>query len=534
MLRKGLLEEVTGLVESGAFVPETPASLAIGYRQVLQYLLRSEPVEADSQALRRFLQSFGTASRNYAVSQMHWFIKEPALAWLAADPRDPQGVAKSIAQLSALPRAAFDSYRTQDGSLREAQMSQGASMAGFASRLDEVRLMNNVVVAELLSQADLCTNRIPEHIRSVPEPSPCLLHLPRAGAVPFAKVYWLGRHRTWGWGNPLGKLHKQGIQLLESYGWRRVDEGDTQAVPVFCWCTRKAADFPASGSCDSFLPLIRPFPQDVTDQLDDKGLLAAHLEAANLSQVSPPTWAAEAFHLNPPHMDGPWFLKHVRGVKGNAVHLFEDVAAVTRRLESLGRGREHFVVQRAVRPPALVNGRKYVVRVHAVLHASDIGVAAYCHENMVVLDHGTNYTPDTSSRAAHISSAAPSKHCPKPRLLDDKTLATQVHALVACTFAAVLAHVPRGPLAPANAELCSVFGLDIVTDSSGQAWLIEVNSYPAIASGTMAGVDPVIYTELVRDLLKLVVLPCLDSSTPAGRFVRLDIEHAVLHRADSM
>ena len=45
-------------------------------------------------------------------------------------------------------------------------------------------------------------------------------------------------------------------------------------------------------------------------------------------------------------------------------------------------------------------------------------------------------------------------------------------------------------------------------------WLLEVNSYPAIHSGTMSSVDAEVYTALVRDILSLVVLPALRNLPP--------------------
>ena len=57
--------------------------------------------------------------------------------------------------------------------------------------------------------------------------------------------------------------------------------------------------------------------------------------------------------------------------------------------------------------------------------------------------------------------------------------------------------------------------------------LLEANSYPAVASGTMAAVPRSVYTRLVGDLLSLVVLPALDSTGEragqgaAGGFVRV-------------
>ena len=64
----------------------------------------------------------------------------------------------------------------------------------------------------------------------------------------------------WGWGNPLGKLHRQGLQLFQSSGWQApeppnqmfhpthrracaswqaIGESDDSVVPAFCWPTRR-------------------------------------------------------------------------------------------------------------------------------------------------------------------------------------------------------------------------------------------------------------------------------------------------------
>ena len=57
-----------------------------------------------------------------------------------------------------------------------------------------------------------------------------------------------------------------------------------------------------------------------------------------------------------------------------------------------------------------------------------------------------------------------------------------------------------------------------------QVWLLEVNSYPAIASGTMRAVDTHVYTELVRDVVSLVVLPAISNTEPhAGSFLPCDL-----------
>lgn len=157
---------------------------------------------------------------------------------------------------------------------------------------------------------------------------------------------------------------------------------------------------------------------------------------------------------------------------------------------------------------------------------------AYCHRDMICLEYGQLYTPSVEIRAAHISSAGNQKHWPKPTLLDDEGLAAQVLRLAGKAFAAVWPHAPRGPYTPEGSELCQIFGLDIIADEGGRLWLLEVNSYPAIASGTMDHVDCGVYTALVRDVFQLVVLPRVDGrKVEQGNFVRLDVESLVCEGA---
>lgn len=526
MMRKGLLEEVVELLASGALQPETQAGLAIGYRQVIDYLTRPEPRDSDTQALGVFLRSFGTASRNYAAKQLHWFLRDPSFAWIAANPTDPRAVATEIARLVALSPKAFRETAVQDATLRETQVAQGPAMACFSSQLEN---LDESALRPFLQLADACTRKVPEALRKASQPAPTLLELRGNCATPFGKVYWHGRHRRWGWGAPLGKLHKQGLHLAESCGWQCVKEDNETAVPVFCWPTRKAGDFPATCTEGQPLPLIRAFPQDFTIRLDDKAQLAAHLVAAGQGDVHPPTWDAEEFlqaGLWEDDASELWYLKHTQGVKGQSVYVFAGARAVENRVQELGRQRKMFVVQRGVTPPALRAGRRWVLRVHTLLRGlADGGLEAYCHRDVIRLEHGQPFTPNVDVKAAHVSSAGHQRHWPKPELLSDEGLEAQVFALAAKSFAAVWTHAPRGPYTPQDAELCQVFGLDMVADASGRLWLIEVNSYPAIASGTMSHVDSGVYTSLVRDVLHLAVLPRIEG-VPAvlGGFVRLDVE----------
>ena len=69
------------------------------------------------------------------------------------------------------------------------------------------------------------------------------------------------------------------------------------------------------------------------------------------------------------------------------------------------------------------------------------------------------------------------------------------------------------PAAPVPVSVC------------GRPWLLEVNSYPALGDGTMAHVPAAVYTDLVADLVGLLVLPALDARAPPaeGGFERVEL-----------
>ena len=243
--------------------------------------------------------------------------------------------------------------------------------------------------------------------------------------------------------------------------------------------------------------------------------MARHLRDAGSGNIHPETWGAVDFLENlPPNRDKEvFFLKHSLGVKGNGVHVF-DRSGLLHRLDELGeKGCEPFVVQRCVAPPALRNGRKWVIRAHALLHGHVDGrIELYLHQNAICLEYGQIYTERLDVKAAHVSNSAKLKFLPKPELLQDTSTMEQLRVLTQEAFSAVMKDAPRGPFTPKEAELCQVFGLDFILDAHGKAWLLEVNDYPAIASGTMEHVDTHVYTNLVRDLLRLVVLPKVDGT----------------------
>ena len=54
------------------------------------------------------------------------------------------------------------------------------------------------------------------------------------------RCFYRGGHTFRGWGSPLGKLHREGMRVLEEAGFIEVDRDCTQ-VPAFFWQRRLAA-----------------------------------------------------------------------------------------------------------------------------------------------------------------------------------------------------------------------------------------------------------------------------------------------------
>jgi hypothetical protein len=264
-------------------------------------------------------------------------------------------------------------------------------------------------------------------------------------------------------------------------------------------------------------------------------------------------------------------MKRRQAVKGKAVYVAQTVADPVQLQEKLKGSLADFVVQQEVAPPMLLDGRKFVLRVHVlvvlrqgtgscaaatqaaaaqVVHAgtggqqlqgSSDGAAAgglccaggavtlpgaadgshldvYVHEDVNVLPHASLYDAGSKVQAVHISSKG-SKH-PPPVLLQQLP---ELHGLVwpqLLQLAAATVDAASPALIPAevapDAALYHLFGFDCMIDTAGHAVLLEVNSYPAVASGTMSAVSPAVYTRLVQDMVTLLVLPRTDGDAAAA------------------
>ena len=349
------------------------------------------------------------------------------------------------------------------------------------------------------------------------------------------RIFWRGGHTALGWGSPLGKLHKDGLRVLETVGFEEVERGSPR-LPAFFWCTRRAADFPAMGDR---LPLIRPLPQSCTSALDDKLRCARLLNAAGFvkDRLAPETFVSLSAMCHELRQrarsteaeDGRlYFLKHRLGVKGQAVTPLRERALLD-WLEVQPRREGDFVVQREVPPALSRDGHKFVMRCH-VLVACRVSAppAAWLHGDVIVLTQAVPYSHDADNKAAHISQCG--RHHPPPKLLSElgnehpgasPGLPPRLQYLVSRTIAAAAPDLIPEERCP-RATLYSLMGFDVALDAHGSPQLLEVNAYPAIADGTMSKVPSSVYTRLVRDVVSLLVLPALEGVAPvAGGFISL-------------
>ncbi|MBE6606162.1 MAG: tRNA (adenosine(37)-N6)-dimethylallyltransferase MiaA [Ruminococcaceae bacterium] len=78
MVNHGLINEVKKLIDISALRPCTTAAQAIGYKELLGYVLDNTPLEDAIEAIKR-------ETRRYAKRQMTWFKRNDNIYWLYPD-----------------------------------------------------------------------------------------------------------------------------------------------------------------------------------------------------------------------------------------------------------------------------------------------------------------------------------------------------------------------------------------------------------------------------------------------------------------
>ncbi len=87
LIRRGLVEEVRGLIRSG-FGPDLPSMRGLGYRQIAAHLAGMPLAEAIALLKRD--------TRRYAKRQLTWFRRQAPVEWLAVEQENPAVPAEKI------------------------------------------------------------------------------------------------------------------------------------------------------------------------------------------------------------------------------------------------------------------------------------------------------------------------------------------------------------------------------------------------------------------------------------------------------
>ena len=113
MIMRGLLAETAELSLAGELPDNGQPARAIGYRQTLDYLRRSNATAQDEDSFNEFMDKFTTATRQYAKKQSSWFRKDSEFMFIPISLSKPsrervQEATETIMKMCALSRTEFD------------------------------------------------------------------------------------------------------------------------------------------------------------------------------------------------------------------------------------------------------------------------------------------------------------------------------------------------------------------------------------------------------------------------------------------
>jgi len=275
--------------------------------------------------------------------------------------------------------------------------------------------------------------------------------------------------------------------------------------------------------------------------LNNKGVLGRVAERAraagqSLSMNVPKTYVlpehAEQLQQDKSDYSGPYIIKPIGGTRGKGIRLVDKLDG--EEAKKCGR----VVVQRYIKNPHLIQGRKYDLRLYVTatstdpmrVYLHDEGYARFCSEDFDLsrpqdlFRHVTNSNlqkfhsdyalrkESTAQRGLgskwHIAAVRDHwRRSGSDRLIWDRIQEAIVRAFV--LFEAIGFEEARKQLRHRNTCFC-LFGVDILIDSRLRPWLLELNGVPS--TGTDSTLDIAIKTAMFGDLLSLVGLASRDPS----------------------
>ncbi|CAN1307283.1 tRNA dimethylallyltransferase 9, partial [Linum perenne] len=145
--RHGLLSEAKMLLDMGLNPSSNSATRAIGYRQAMEYLLRSKHALGSSTGnFLAFLADFQKASRNFAKRQLTWFRNENIYHWLDASK-----------PMEKVMEFVYDAYHDQPGTL---VVPESLRMPRYADRQERLQLKAYMAKNRHFVDRDSCSETL--------------------------------------------------------------------------------------------------------------------------------------------------------------------------------------------------------------------------------------------------------------------------------------------------------------------------------------------------------------------------------------
>ncbi|CAM9493544.1 unnamed protein product [Scytosiphon promiscuus] len=189
---------------------------------------------------------------------------------------------------------------------------------------------------------------------------------------------------------------------------------------------------------------------------------------------------------------------------------------------------ESYVIQRYVARPMLWRGRKFHFRAYALVRAD---MSAWLYQTAFILSASRPYSlaavcansddgggAEFADDLVHISNLAVNKHtdghpgqvpCDLPR--EYAAVWPKMLELVRSLVHAATPFMQH----QANPNNFEFLGLDVIADSSGGVWLMEVNRLPGLQSSKQnLEEENIVYDGMMLDLIRLLVLPPLTGCPP--------------------
>ncbi len=103
MIRSGLLDEAKSLYEKGLLAPDTTAGQAIGYKELLPFLLSECSLEEAIEALK-------LDTRHYAKRQMTWFCAKKNINWIMVSDKKDDHQTKTFEEIVNNASTLFNNF----------------------------------------------------------------------------------------------------------------------------------------------------------------------------------------------------------------------------------------------------------------------------------------------------------------------------------------------------------------------------------------------------------------------------------------